>query len=502
MLTLPRMSPPAALQRTRRVFGTHRLFAITLALAAALRVVTMLGYRPAQLYWYDSFSYLDVASHLRPSLGFHPSGYPLFLWLLRPLHSVAVVVGAQHAMGLGIGLMIYAVLRRRGVPAWGASLAAVPGLFDASFLRLEHGVLSDTLFIFLIVAALAILGWSVRPSIRACAAAGALLALATLTRTIALPLLVLVLLVLASQRVGVRRLAAVAIAGALPLAAYAGWNAQVNGRFTLTGGEGAVLWARTMTFADCAVIRPPVAERGLCPNGAHQDAASEYVWDPGASLNRLPGGRDGNNDLARSFAVRAILAQPFDYLADVVRDTALTFAWTPVRHPERVTPAFGFARGQWSLPDYPLVRKAREEYDPGIRGLGSVDPYAGFLMAYQYPAYLRGPVIGLILLVGGLGAAVRPRRALLPWIAAMFLLVGPIAALDFDHRYVLPVIPVACLAAALAATDLAKALRGRKRSRPSKGRGRASQVVNTTFVQFSRGYWRVAFEVRLLTSTF
>ncbi|MCW2882477.1 MAG: hypothetical protein JWQ95_6577 [Sphaerisporangium sp.] len=457
MLTIPRSAHPTALQRTRGAFAAHRLFVVFVALAAGLRAITMLGYRPAQLYWYDSFTYLDVASHLRPSLGFHPSGYPLLLWLLRPLHSVAVVVLVQHAMGLGIGVMIYAVLRRRALPAWGASLTAVPILFDASFLRLETGVLSDTLFIFLVVAALTVLLWSARPSITACAAAGVLLALATLTRTIALPLLVLVLLHLAVQRVGPRRLAAVAVAGALPLVAYAGWNAQVNGKFALAGGEGAVLWARTMTFADCAAIKPPRAEAGLCPNGAHQDAASEYVWDADASLNRLPGGRDGNNDLARSFALRAILAQPLDYLADVARDTALTFAWTPVRHPQRTTPAFGFARGQWGLPDHPLVQKVREEYDPSVRDLRSVDPYAGFLIAYQYPAYLRGPVIAAILLVGGLGSVVRRRAALLPWGVAVILLVGPVAVLDFDHRYVLPVIPVACLAAALGAADLASA---------------------------------------------
>ncbi|WP_214413351.1 hypothetical protein [Sphaerisporangium fuscum] len=452
------------LARARPTLRAHLPFAVVLGLAAALRVVTMLGYRPAQLYWYDSFDYLDVALHLRPTLGFHPSGYPFLLWLLRPFHSIALVVGVQHAMGLGIGVMIYAVLRRRRLPGWAACLAAVPVLFDASFLRLEHGVLSDTLFNFLIVAALAILLWSPQPSVRAYAVAGGLLAFATLTRTIALPLLVVTLICLAVRRAGVRRLAALAIAGTLPLVAYAGWNAQVNGKFTLTTGDGGLLWARTMTFADCSVIKPPPAEARLCPNGARQDAASEYVWDSKASLNLLPGGRDANNDLARSFAVRAILAQPFDYLADVARDTALTFAWTPVRHPLRVTPAFGFARGQWSLPDYPLVEKARRGYDPdGITGLRSVDPYAGFLIAYQYPAYVRGPVIGVILLLGGLGALVRRRTALLPWAAAMFLLVGPVAVLDFDHRYVLPVIPVACLAAALAAADLVAVVRGRRR---------------------------------------
>ncbi|MFC4590696.1 hypothetical protein [Sphaerisporangium corydalis] len=466
-------SPPADLTdpcRPRRGLGAHRLFLVVAALAAALRVVTMLGYRPAQLYWYDSFSYLDVASHVRPSLGFHPSGYPLLLWLLRPFHSVALVAAVQHAMGLGVGVMIYAVLRRRSLPAWGASLAAGPVLFDASFLRLEHSVLSDTMFVFLVVAALTIALWSPRPPARACAAAAALLALATLTRTIALPILLLLLVHLAVRRAGARRLVASALAGALPLVAYAGWNAQVNGRFGLGGGDGVVLWARTMTFADCAVIRPPRAEARLCPNGARQDAASEYVWDARASLNLLPGGRDRYNDLARSFAVRAIMAQPFDYLADVARDTALTFAWTPVRHPARVTPAFGFARGRWPLPDLPLVRKVREEYDPGVRALAPVEPYAGFLVAYQYPAYLRGPLIAAILLLGGAGALFRRRRASLPWAAAMVLLVGPVAVLDFDHRYVLPVIPVACLAAALGAADGASVARRRWPIPPPRGR--------------------------------
>lgn len=450
MLAVPRVALP--LRPGLAAPAGHRLFAVLLALAAALRVVTMFGYRPAQLYWYDSFTYLDTAVRLAPSAAFHPIGYPLLLRALWPFHSVELIAGVQHAMGLAVGVMIYAVLRRRGLPGWGAALATVPPLFDASFLRLEHAVLSDTLFIFLVVAGLAVLMWSPRLSLRAATGAGLLFAPAALTRTIALPLFLLVLLVLAVRRVEWRRLAALALAGMLPLIAYGAWYASHHGRFTLSGADGVALWARTMTFADCSVIDPPPDQARLCPNGAVLDAASEYVWAPASSLNLLPGDRFAYNDLARSFAIRAIAAQPLDYLREIVRDTSIAFSWTPIAHPARTTPAFGFRHGQWPLPGYPLVDKVRQEYDPDIRGLSSVGPYADFLIAYQYAAYLRGPLLAGILLLGAAGAVRRPRAALLPWATAMGLLVGPVAVLDFDHRYVLPAIPAACLAAALTVT--------------------------------------------------
>ncbi|MEV5322735.1 hypothetical protein AB0K67_01200 [Nonomuraea sp. NPDC052634] len=448
MLVDTRVALPS--QRRSAALADHRLFAVLLALAAALRVVTMLGYRPATLYWYDSFTYLDMAVHPAPSASFHPIGYSLLLRALLPFHSVELIVAVQHAMGLATGLLLYAVLRRRSVPGWAAAAATVPLLFDASFLRLETGILSDTQFIFLIVAALAVLMWSPEVSVRAAACAGLLFAAAALTRTIALPLLLLVVLVLAVRRVGWRPLGALALAGALPLTGYAAWYAQHHGRFAISGADGVALWARTMTFADCARIQPPPHLARLCPNGTELDAASEYVWAPQASLNLLPGDRFTHNDLAREFAVRAILAQPLDYLRDVARDTAIAFSWTPIPHPERTTPAFGFGKGHWELPAQPLIDKVKREYDPDIRGLSSVSPYADFLIAYQYVAYLRGPFLAAILLLGTVAAIRRPRVALLPQAVALALLVGPVAVLDFDHRYVLPVVPVACLAAALA----------------------------------------------------
>ncbi|MFF0307513.1 hypothetical protein ACFYSC_08790 [Streptosporangium sp. NPDC004379] len=463
----PVISPGGARHRLRRVLDTgHGLFAVVIASAAALRAVVMLGYDTAQLYWYDSFTYLDTAVHLKPGGAFHPAGYPVLLWLLRPFHSVALVAGVQHVLGLGMGLMIYLLLRRRSLPAWGATLATLPVLFNPAFLRLEHAVLSDTQVTFLVIAALTVVMWREKPSLRSAAAAGALLAAAGLTRTAAVPLLALFALHLVLRRAGWRRVVALVLAGTLPLAAYAGWYRQHHGRFALSGSDGVALWARTMTFADCSEIRPPAAEARLCPNGTVVDAASEYVWAAGASLNRLPGDRFSHNDLARSFALRAIAAQPFDYLREVAADASLAFAWTPVRHPKRIVPALTFPAGSWPLPSFPLIDHVRGEYDPAIRGMSSVAPYDAFLAAYRYPEVLHGPLFAVLLLLGGLGAIGRRRAALLPWAVAMFLFLGPIAALDFDHRYMLPAIPVACAAAALGAAGLWRTRFGRRRSLP------------------------------------
>lgn len=452
---------------------------MVLAVAAGLRVLVMLAYPTAQVYWYDSFTYMDTAVHLRPSSEFHPAGYAMFLALFRPFHSVVLVAAVQHLMGLGIGLMMYAVLRRHSLPAWGAALATLPVLLNPAFMRLEHAILSDIGLIFLVVAALTVIMWRADVSVRAASLAGLLLACAGLTRTVAVPLLGLFVLYLVVRRAGLRVVLALTVAGALPLSAYGAWYAAHHGRFALSGSDGVALWARTMTFADCAVIKPPPEEAKLCPNGTKVDAASEYVWAEGASLNLLPGGRFAHNDLARAFALRAIRSQPLDYLGEVARDTSIVFAWPPVAHPKRVSPpALAFPRGPWTLPANPLIDKVKREYDSDIAPMHSAEPYIGILSAYRYPALLYGPLLALLLLIGAAGSAVRRRPALLPWTAAVFLLVAPVAALDFDHRYAMPVFPFACVAAALGVAALSKTLNKERDKERDKKRDKA---LNRTF---------------------
>jgi hypothetical protein len=101
------------------------VLAIVLGGAVGLRAVVMLGFPPA-MWFNDSYSYVFDAVH-RIASQERPSGYPVLLALLMPLHSFTAVVAAQHLMGLGMGVASYALLRRRGLPGWALVRLAAPG---------------------------------------------------------------------------------------------------------------------------------------------------------------------------------------------------------------------------------------------------------------------------------------------------------------------------------------------------------------------------------------
>ncbi|WP_248960504.1 hypothetical protein [Sphaerisporangium perillae] len=470
----------------RQGFAAHWVFLVALAAGAGLRLVAMMGYRPALWFWADSFVYVNAAIDPQP-LESRPAGYSLFLWALRPLSSFTAVVTVQHLLGLAMAACVYAVLRRRaGLPGWGATLAAVPVLLDVHMVQLEHLVMADLLFTFLVTAAVTVLLWRERPGVGTAVAAGLLLTAATVTRTVGLPVLIVVLVCMLLARARWRVLLACALAAVVGLGGYAAWYHSDHGVYGL-GGSNVWLWARTMSFADCAKIKPAGEEKVLCPAGPAEGrpAPPSYIWDAASPLAKVAKDADRER-LTGVFAKEAITAQPLDFLMTGVRDALWSFEWTRRVYP---TPgpqsAYVFPPSAKPFTDkIASSGRTAPQLTAAYQGRSAdtvlVEPYARWLRAYQEQGYLRGPFLAVIMLIGLFGVLVRWRRlggpALLPWAVAMTLLLLPPLIAAFDHRYVVPVIPVACMAAGLAFEGLRRAGREaprstRERSEPVPGNG-------------------------------
>ncbi len=444
----------------------HWLFGLVLACAVALRVLAMLAFRPIMWFGGDSASYLATGLRLIPDPS-RVGGYGFMLWVLRPLHSLAVVAAVQHLMGIVIGVLIYLLARRHGLPAWVATLAAVPVLFDAYELQLEADAVPDIPFGLLVMIALYLLLRSPGERRLACVVPAAfLLGVSAILWPVGLALLAILFAVLLAglviRRAGLLAVAAAILAGAVPVAGYAAWFDLHEHQFSLTRSDGVFLWARTMSFANCAVIRPPADERTLCPPGGPRIASSLYVWSGASPLLRMPGGRFSarTNALALDFALRAIAAQPGGYAAAVGHDFALSFAWNRPVHPDAgIVDRYQFsdATTAWvpatmRTPGGGTVAGDQAAYDAGPPApTRAVQPFASWLVSYQRYAYLPGTLLGVILF-GSLVVMIVRRRALggLPWAFAVTILLVPPLIVDFDLRYLVPAVPVACLAAALA----------------------------------------------------
>jgi hypothetical protein len=463
---------PAMEDRGKQVLGflrEHRLFCSLLGVATLVRLVAMAGYAPA-LWYPDSLEYVEHAVHMYPD-PIRPDGYPFFLVLLGPLHSIALVTATQHAMGLAMGVAVYALLRHRyELRSWTATLASVPPLLSVYGIQIEHFVLSDTLFAFLITLAVAVMLWRPEPTLWTCVWVGLLLSAASIDRSQTLVLLIaflIYLLTCSSRRIiGVMLLTAVFAA---PLVGYAFWFDSQNASLQLTTSTGAFLYGRIATFADCSVIKPPADERWLClptPKSKRLDP-TYYVWGTQSPLSKGPASEFSRevNSLATNFALRAIEAQPGAYLRTVWHSTSLAFRLEPGPTPEeRSQSLYVFPPTPPSVLSLatgcgiPLCTQAVSHYNGGGADTRLGQPFAGWIRAYQRVVTLPGPVLGLIVLVGAVGVGLAWRRfgnpALLPWLVGVFTIVAPAATAEYDARYVVASVPAFCIAAALGLQDI------------------------------------------------
>jgi hypothetical protein len=290
---------------------------------------------------------------------------------------------------------------------------------------------------------------------------GLVLAALTLTRTVGLPLIA-VFAVWFLVRGRPRLVAALLIAALVPLGGYAAWFSAVHHRFGLIGSNGVFLYARTMAFADCSVMKPSPDLAVLCDPRppSRRPPSQEYVWAQDSPLVKVPGITflASTDRLAAEFAALAIRSQPGDYLSSFLDELGRSFTWgRPVYPDQEVYSYYEFPSRTPPPPGrYPATVGAdlAVQYERGAISTSVVEPYAAVMRGYQRVFRPPGAVLLIILLSSPILAGVRRFRTglawVLPWATAITLLVVPAATVEFDYRYVLPVVPLACLAAVMA----------------------------------------------------
>jgi hypothetical protein len=446
-----------------------------LVAAAAVRVAVLVAFRPALWYVGDSIGYVQVATHVIP-YQWRPILYALFLAALRPLHSFLAATVIQQLLGLGLGAAVYGIALRLGARRWLATLAAVPVLFDGYLLAVEQSLLSETLFMVVLLAALYLLIRSGgRPPLWACLVSGLLFACADLTRTAGLPLIVLAGLFLLVRRAGLLRLVALLVAFALPVIGYSAAYDSWYDEFTVSAA-GFQLYGEVMSFAHCDRLPRIDHERLLCvpaPPAIHQPQ-NWYIFAGDSPVFRLPGNFGRKDGEARSFAVMVIEHQPLDYARKVGGQLA-GYLLSVRADPE---PWYRFA-SHYRYP--PWLRRYARTY---LQGAGPVVPHArggllAFLRGYQSCVYLPGVGYLLLLLLGLAGwifgrdparRGVRSAAGLLS-LSGLVLIVLPSLAVPIEQRYRLPPLLLLCLAAALGVTALGHRLHRGSTTRPAALRG-------------------------------
>jgi hypothetical protein len=460
--------------RIRRVVASNKLFVAVLVPAFLLRVDAELGYR-WWAYFNDSFDYISTAATgvTDPT---RVSGYSIFLRVLMPLHSLGLVTVLQHAMGLAVGVMIYALARHRfGAPTWLAVVVALPVLYDGFEIQLEHLILSDTLFLFIAVLAITLLLWTPQVTLWKCAVAGLLLGLSAVVRSTGLPLIPVFALYLIIALVPATRrnwrnwrplVAGLAVFGALaaaPNLAYMALYDQQHGQFAENTANGVFLYSRVMTFAECSKmgISSDPQLLALCTTVPpdQRPIAQAYIWTPASPLDRFPPTKFSPlpNSLAQQFAIKAIEAQPLAYARTAFDDTWRVFSWPRTVFPNAATyDEYLFGYHPLAIPPSAIFgfQNTAAYYEQGNPNTRIVGPWAGIIRVYQRYVWLPGTVYGLILLGGLIALCWRWRRggrdALLPWLSSLALIVVPAATAEFDYRYVTTAVPFGCLALALA----------------------------------------------------
>ena len=462
--------------------------AVVLLVGALLRLLLVLGWQPGLMGWPDAASYIDVSQSELFGNELRPAGYPIFLRALHALvPSLTVVVVLQHLLGLATAaLLFFAVARSGAPPALGLIPAAVVAL-GGDGIFLEHAPISESLFMFLVAAALYLalvahgkqsLGWA--------AACGLALALAASVRVVALPLLpVFAVWFAAVLPLPLRRRLMLTAAGALGvLAVLAPYYVAEHSEVGDTGLSRNGIWnvyGRVAPFADCSKFTPPKGTEDLCETTPRHARPLTYQytfnWYYSPAVRAFDNPHTASPEQTRqvaAFVWAVIVNQPLDYAEEVGAGLLRYVA------PESLKgygggPSYHDLVHNEILFNRTFQREGREVAMQHYADARSYDVDRGLvdvLRTWESGTRIQGPVFLLLALLSLAAPFVTrgPARsaALLFTLAAWALLVTPVATVEFSARTAVPGFGALGAAAALGAWGVAERARVSRRTRPPR----------------------------------
>jgi 4-amino-4-deoxy-L-arabinose transferase-like glycosyltransferase len=469
--------------------------ALIILSGALLRVWLEWLWRPGFLGFPDTSAYfastittfVDVA---------RPPGYPLFLDLLWGVwrdFEFGIVV--QHLLGILTAILAYLLARALGAPRWASLIpAAVVSLGGAQIL-LEHAYLSEAPFTFFLVAAYTAVAFGAdmhgprdRRRYALLALGGLLLGVAALMRTygvlLLVPLMPFVMLADRRPRPAVTAGAALVAPCLLVVLAVMGWHQAVTGHFALVETQFLNYYGRVATFADCDKFTPPKGSEVLCPTIPVNERQGQRYWDfhPESPVNRHFETGFGAHPTAefrkavRGFALAAVLNQPGDYVEKIMRETWRIF--NP-GFPLNPNPAVGNSEAGSGPVQMRETLVLKEWSDRALVTIAGTDSslYGSYrsldsFYAYESVARVSDLRIAILLFFALLAPLLSPagavRRGALMLVGSILLLVFfPILVNMYNYRYLVPVLPLIAVAAALGITSVGR----RGRSAPAVSRG-------------------------------
>jgi hypothetical protein len=491
------VSPAAAAVQRNWLAAVRRnwLAAVLLATGLVLRVLAQLAYRPALFY-------IDTTRYLYNAEGNDPVGYKGPLRAILWAANFDAVAAVQHLLGLAMAVVIYLLLRRRGVARWLAALAMAPVLLDGYQLQNEQTIMPGTWFEALIVAGLALLLWRPAASWRRTVAAGIVLGtsatFAQIGEAMVVPAVIYLLAAGGGWRQAIGKSAALCAAFALPILAYSTGSYLLTGSFFLSHTGVTSTYGRMAAAADCATLKLPAAERGMCPTQAQAAKGPDWLeYSPNSPVQpyylHLP--RAEVDTLVSDFSHRVLTQQPLRVARAYGRDVLKLFALTRNTSPGD-TPISRW-QFQTAYPYYsshatmPVVKAAVAQYGGGTPATWR--PVAAFLRSYQLDGgYTPGPLLIVFSVAGLAGSAAWLRRRAGPGtrqLALACLLFSASAGFvllisdlfEFSWRYQLPALVTVVPAGALGIAtvmDLIRTRRGTSGEAPGGARPELPETLD------------------------